>query len=596
MQLRTSACLLIGIAAVTGAEGCREASNDVSHYRPELVLTDPLGGSDAALSPDGTRLAFSSQRSGNWDIWIYDLRSRAFTRVTDDPADDIEAQWAPDGQRLAFTSTRTGNKEVFVVTLADKKLIQLTHSPDDDEYPAWSPDGQTIVYTGGPWKKRDFFLIEAKGGAQPRALTQQSGWAGACSFFPDGRSVICHRYDFGSGDIVRLPIDGAPAVVLTSDKYWDYKPAVSPKGDWIAFSRKWEGPSSIWAIPVAGGPARRMTTSAFDDRWPTWSASGQMLFHRVIEEGIGIAVLERATGVVRTLVGPDEHPLQASFAPSGKQVAYCAELGGSRSVRILDLATGKRQNLTSGTSCFPRWSPKGDRIAFVSYENDRWEIATSTPNGENYRVWTREQPDLHGTSGVLDWSPDGTRIVFHAETEPYASDLFMVDVTTGAVRNLTGDEAYDESPSFSADGNSVLFMSTRGGDWTWGLFRLGLDDGAVETVVKPDYQEKNFARMGGGSMLWSARDGHGREVLTERQHDGTVQVIAPNYTGARWASYSPDGTQVLFTTVARRTEYWVTQGVFAADSPIHATPRTVKARVRSCGVRGGRSPVRLDHR
>lgn len=596
MQRRMAAWLLTALAAVTELDGCRADPDPVPHYRSELVLSDPLGGSDAALSPDGTRIAFSSQRSGNWDIWIYDLRSRELTRVTDDPADDIEAQWAPDGQRLAFTSSRTGNKDVFVVTLADKKLIQLTNSTDDDEYPAWSPDSRSIVYTGGPWKKRDFFLVDAKGGGAPRTLTQQSGWAGACSFFPDGQSVICHRYDFGSGDIVRLRLDGGPAVVLTSDKYWDYKPSVSPKGDWITFSRKWEGPSSIWAIPTDGGPARPMTTSAFDDRWPTWSASGRLLFHRVVEEGTGIAVLERATGVVRTLVGPDEHPLQASFAPSGKQIAYCAELAGRRSVRILDLTTGKSRTLVAGTSCFPRWSPKGDKIAFVSYEDDRWEIATATPDSEGYRVWTNGLPDLHGMSGLLDWSPDGTRIVFHAETEPYASDLFIVDVRRGVVRNLTGDEAYDESPSFSPDGNSVLFMSTRGGDWTWGLFRLSLTDGAVKIVVTPDYQEKNFARMGGGSMLWSARDGHGREVLTERAADGAMQVIAPDHPGARWASYSPDGTQVLFTTVARRTEYWVTDGVFAADSPIHAAPRTGKTRAPSCRPGGGRSPVRLDHR
>ena len=595
MQHRVAAWFGVALAAVS-AGSCRDAPAQDVPYHAELVLSDPLGGSDAALSPDGTRIAFSSQRGGNWDIWIYDLPTHTYTRVTDDPADDIEAQWSPDGKRLAFTSSRTGNKDVFVVTLADGALLQLTSSPDDDEYPSWSPDSQSLVYTGGPWKKRDFFLVEARAGAAPHALTQQSGWAGACSFFPDGQSVICHRYDFGSGDIVRIQLDGGPTVVLTSDKSWDYKPTAAPRGDWIAFSRKWEGPSSIWLVPTAGGPARQLTSGPFDDRWPSWSASGRLLFHRVVEEGTGISVVDRVTGAVRTLVGPDKRPLQASFDPAGTRIAYCSELDGRRSVRVLDLGTGAEHALTAGPSCFPRWSPKGDRIAFVSYEDDRWEVATAAPDGADYRVWTKERPELHGISGVLDWSPDGARLVFHAETEPYASDLFLVDVTTGALRNLTRDEAYDESPSFSADGASVLFMSTRGGDWTWGLFRLSLADGSVETVVQPDYQEKNFARMGGGSMLWSARDGRGEEVLNERRADGTLQVLAPGHPGARWASYSPDGTKVLFTTVARRTEYWITDGVFSPTSPILASPGPTKAAARSCRTRGGRSPVRLDHR
>ncbi|HVE82765.1 MAG TPA: hypothetical protein VND93_07945, partial [Myxococcales bacterium] len=410
---------------------------------------------------------------------------------------------------------------------------------------------------------------------------------------------------------VEIPLDGGGYTTVTFDPAWDYKPTVDPSGQWLAFSRADEGPSRIWMQPArGGGAARPLTSSPSDDRWPTWSASGRELeFHRVVEESTGLKLLDRAGGQVRTLVGPEEKPTYPSFSPDGTRVAYCAESGGRKAIRVLDLATGRSRPLAIDLeqACAPRWSPSGDRIAFAGFDGQRlgrrWEVCTASADGRDVRAWTRGEKDFYGMLGLLDWSPDGKRIAFRANTQPFASDLFAVDVPDGTIRPLTHDEHWDEAPSWTPDGRGLLFMSTRGGNWTWGLYRMSLPDGATEALAAPDYVEKNDPRMGpGGWSVWSSEDGAHHQVLAERAPDGQTRFPAPGVLGARWPSYSPDGKQILFATLERRTEYWVVEGALSPDSPLFrpapapAAHPAEGAAAAAPSAATARSPVKLDRR
>jgi TolB protein len=536
-----------------------------------LLTADPAGGGDGAISPDGRYFVISSKRSGHWNLWIYDIQAATWSRLTSTPADDIEAQWSPDGSRLAFTSTRSGNKDLWVLSLADRSVRQITATPEEEEYPAWSPDGKWLVYTTGPWKRRDFHLIAADGGF-PLKVTRQSGLAGACSFMPDGQALVCHTYDSGAGDIIQLPLTGDAALAVTSGPAWDYKPTVSPDGKWLAFSRSYEGPSAIWLQPLAGGQPRPLVTTSHSDRWPSWTATGDRLFfHRLVEQGTAVKMLDTRTGAVRTLVGAHERPLQASFDPRAQRVVYCAALHGRHVIRLLHVAHGTVQTLDTGPgeACFPRWSPDGHSIAFVAKVDQRWEINTIRVDGSKYTSWTKALPDLKGLYGPLDWSPDSTRIAFRADTQPFESDLYVLDTRRGEIRNVTNDTWFDEAPAWTPDGRGLLFMSTRGGDWTWGLFRLALADGAVEVVASPDYTAKNFPRMSrNGSIIWSMENDRGVEYLAAKSRHGKIKTLTRAGAGARWPSYSADGRFILFTTVERRVEYWLAENMFAPGSPL----------------------------
>ncbi len=541
-------------------------------FRLVRLAVDPQGGGDATLAPDGKRFLSTSKRSGNWEVWEHDIASGRWTQLTDHPAEDFEARYSPDGRVVAFTSDRDGAKNVWTLRPETGELKQLTSFKDEAEYPDFTADGRFVTFTGGPWGTRDFFLVPILGG-EPRRLSRQSGRAGACSK-GDASSLVCHRYDGGSGDVVRLWLADGQETPLTGGTPWDYKPTLSPDDKWVAFSRSTEGPSQIWVLPLADGRPRRLTRTPYNDRWPTWSADGSKLFfHRVVERGLAVKSLEPRTGNVRTLVGAAEAPLQASLSPDGRLLAYCAQRGAAHAIRVLDLPSGATRTLDTGgrEACYPRWSPDGTRLAFASRPADdaRWEISVARADGSERVELTEGQRDLRGMDGPVDWSPDGARLVFHADTGPFEADLWVVDVRTRRLERLTNDPWFDEAPAFTPDGRAVVFMSTRGGNWTWGLYRLTLEGGAVETLAGPDWVEKNFIRPGpGGRLLWSTEDERSVSVVAERAKTGEVRLFAGPADDARWPSYTTDGESIVFTQMEHTVEYWLAENPLGPGSPL----------------------------
>lgn len=539
-------------------------------YRLQLVAVDAAGGGDATISPDGKRFVTSSKRGGNWDVWMYDLTTAKWMQLTNDTADDFEAKLSPDSTKIVFCSTRTGQKDIWLLDVQTLALKQLTFSPEEDEYPSWSPDGKQIVYTNGPWGKRDFYVVPVAGGA-PRKVSRQTGVYGACAFEPKGESLICHRYDLGSGDVIRIWLDDSEVSPLTIGFPWDYKPTTSPDGQWIAFSRAAEGPSQIFILPGAGGRARQLTATPYDDRWPTWNEKGdRLLFHRLVERGVAVKALDRRTGHIQTLVGEGGSPLQASFDPSARRVVYCSQTEDRKVLKVLDLDTGDTRLLTAlpGEACFPRWSPDGESIAFAAKNGGRWEISVIQQDGTGLISLTEGQPSLHGMDGPLDWSPDSSKLIFQSDTKPFQAGIYVVDVKTKKLEPVTDGDWFDEAPSWSPDGKSFIFMSTRGGDWTWGFFRRALKGGAYERLNKPNWEPKNYPRMSKrGAMIWSAHNNQGIELLNEQVEGGKVRIIEEAGPGARWPSYSADGRWVLYTVVDHRVEYWIAENPLGVGSP-----------------------------
>ncbi len=334
-------------------------------------------------------------------------------------------------------------------------------------------------------------------------------------------------------------------------------------------------------MPATGGRPRQLTNTPDDDRWPTWNEAGDRLFfHRIVERGTAIKVLERKTGKVRTLVEESERPLQASFDPRAQRLVYCSQTDDRKVLKILDLATGARKVLDTGPgeAAYPRWSPDGQRIAYVGKAGARWEVCVINPNGSERSVLTEGVTGLHGMDGPIDWSPDSMKLVFQSDTDPFEARIYVVDVKTRKVSDVTDGAWFDEAPSWTPDGKSVVFMSTRGGNWTWGFFRRAVSGGAYETLAGPDWNQKNFPRTGRrGSLLWSIHDEQDRELICERSPDGKTQILEKAGAGARWPSYSSDESLVLYTVIDHQVEYWLAENVMSTGSPL-AEPETVNAR------------------
>jgi len=559
--------LAAGLVAVSALSIAYHRAAPNTSFRLRKIVADAQGGGDSAISPDGTRFLTTLRRSGNWDVWMYDLRTHLWTQLTNDPNDEFEARWSPDGGSIVYTSTSRGNKDVFALRLAGGRPVPLTSDPEDDEYPVFSPDGRSVVFTGGPWMRRRYFLVNADG--TNRRAVSEPGQAGACSFIPSGDSLLCHNYDSGTGSVYLYPIRGGDRLRLTKGDFWDYKPASSPDGRWVAMSRSQEGLSAIWIMPFPAGRAFPLTASDGDDRWPTWSADGdKLLFHRVADRGVAIRTYERKIGKVTEIVGADENPGAASFDPAGARVVYSSRCGGSERLRIRTLTTGAVENLdTPGEASFPSWSPDGRRIAFAMKRGGRWDVSTLELATGEIRVWTNGE--ARGIRDVLGWSPNSRHLVYHASTRPFEADLYMVDTIAGGARNLTRDRHFSQAPAFTKDGTGITFMSTRGGNWTWGFYLLNLASNEFKLLLGPDYTEKNYPILTStGQLIWSEFDTDGREYLAIRDSDGPKQLLKDPGSFARWPSSSPDGQTILYTAIDHSVEYWIAEGLHGSGSPL----------------------------
>ncbi len=105
----------------------------------------PYENIHSAWSPDGTRIAFSSNRDDDYDIYVMNADGSNVTRLIDSPGDDFSPAWSPDGMCITFTSYRDGNAELYAMNADGSHQTRLTNSPATEASPAWQPNSQPAL-------------------------------------------------------------------------------------------------------------------------------------------------------------------------------------------------------------------------------------------------------------------------------------------------------------------------------------------------------------------------------------------------------------------------------------------------------------------
>ncbi len=153
---------------------------------PPASLT--LGNStdrQPCYSPDGTEIVFSSNRSGNLEIWSLDRKTDLVRRLTDHPADDWDPGFSPDGKHLLWSSDRSGNLEIWIANADGSSPRQITRDGFAAENPTMTPDGRWIVYSSAHQKSAGIWKIHADGTGQTRLV--EGSTLGNPEVSPDGR-------------------------------------------------------------------------------------------------------------------------------------------------------------------------------------------------------------------------------------------------------------------------------------------------------------------------------------------------------------------------------------------------------------------------
>jgi Tol biopolymer transport system component len=143
-------------------------------------------------SPDGKWMLFSSNRSGNLDLWLMDPASGALRQVTDDRAQDWDPAFTSDGKHILWDSDRTGHLEVWIANVDGSGARQVTHDGVDAENPTETPDGNWVVYWSGNAAKRGVWKVHPDGSGEVQLLETD---AVGTDVSPDGRYVLYLKQD-----------------------------------------------------------------------------------------------------------------------------------------------------------------------------------------------------------------------------------------------------------------------------------------------------------------------------------------------------------------------------------------------------------------
>jgi TolB protein len=215
-----------------------------------------LAGQAHADGPTG-RLAFESDRDGDFDVYVADPDGSNPVNVTNSAGDDLDPVWSPDGSTLVFMSTRDGDHEIYSVGADGSGLARLTTDAATDTTPSWSPDGTRIAYAHGD-STRTIWTMNADGTGKA-AVPNAPATAGSPVFSPDGGKLAFVAWPAGSysgnSDVYTINVDGTGLTKVTDSACAAFHPKWSPDGSQLAFDRACGASGSSLAVaPAVGGP------------------------------------------------------------------------------------------------------------------------------------------------------------------------------------------------------------------------------------------------------------------------------------------------------------------------------------------------------
>jgi tricorn protease len=490
--------------------------------------------SDPAISPDGREIAFAS----GGDIWTVAASGGEAHLLVTHPATESRPLYSPDGTRLAFISTRTGAGSIYVLTLATGELVRLTYSDRPDSLDAWSHDGKWIYFTSAVNDvagQGDIFRVPVVGG-MPLEVSRErylNEFESAPS--PDGQMIALMAKGLSSSqwwrnghahidetEVWLKPVaeGGKYQMLLKADAKHAW-PMWSTDGKTLFYMSDASGAENIWAVPVASPESAKAMTHFKDGRvlWPSIGDGGKTI---VFERNFTIWKMDTATGKAERV------PITLRGVPASPGVTHVNETNFST------LAL----------------SPDGKKIAVVAHG----EIfaASAKDGGEAQRLTRTPTAESDPV-----WSADSKKLIYRSEAgsgKASGHNLVMYDFATDRTTVLTQAGNEDSEAEWSPDGKSVAYLRN---DKELHLLTAPAQAGAAvadRVLVTGDLPRSSLAWSPDSQWVaYTADDSRSfrnvRVVAAVGGESHPVSFLANGEIGA--VVWSADGKYILFNTAQR---------------------------------------------
>ncbi|MCI0488006.1 MAG: protein kinase [Blastocatellia bacterium] len=492
------------------------------------LTTDPGYEGEPTFSADGETIAYVSDRTGNFEIFIKQISGGPDINLTNDPADDVQPAFSPDGKQIAFVSSRSGSSDIYypgndmppvggdiwvmpALGGAARRIVE------GGNFPSWSPDGSAILYTSGPYFAQKMYRVAAQGG-DPQEIALKFKPAARIprfllypSYSSDERWIVFEvgGTAIGSRDIYVVRAEGGEAEHIALGQ----RPIWSADSRAVVYSNGEPGKNyALWQIPfstkqgIVSGRAEPLTVSRGRDMHATISRDGRQIAFAAVEilsnaETLGFdAEAGRYLGAPQPLTSGSGLTYYQSFSADYRAIVFEARQGASSHLWRMDRGRAPAQ-LTADpdfADTFPRWSPDGRAIAFNRRPAEESLGATSlwlmADDGGNPHL-------LIEKAGFFTWMPDSRGIIYLSQVD---SQIYFFDLNAGSARPLTNEPKIAGPMTTSLDGQWVIFQSMQTGSSD--LHRMAITGGESRSVVATPHQDQHPSVSPSGRWLYFESD------------------------------------------------------------------------------------------
>jgi TolB protein len=284
------------------------ASVDTPEGLVRLSFAEEGADFNPRISRDGTWMVFASTQHRNTaDLYKAQVGGRTVTQLTNDPANDVMPAISPDGSRIAFASDRSGRWNLYMISSSGGQAVQLTNDHAHDLHPSWSPDGTRLVFCrlgarSGRW---ELWVLDLARAASPEFIGYGAfpEWCPVPGAGNDGADRIVFQRGRERGDRAfsiwtidyRPGSSGNPTQVVSGRTFSAINPTWSPDGRWIAFTsvpldavQEWTAGepgaapdaqrTELWITAVDGSARVNVASGPHSHVMPVWSTDNRITF------------------------------------------------------------------------------------------------------------------------------------------------------------------------------------------------------------------------------------------------------------------------------------------------------------------------------